>query len=251
MAGRPRRPPWKRRYSGFLQGDRIRPDTSDDTQRLTLFLNGRLLDLAEKLTVRSGGGSVQQFCESLLIRALEAERSRHQIEDAEARHGTFEGLRAIADDPIYLAEWTASHAQKDAPPVFKIDSSPAFALALEPLMSLPAPDRWSESAEVILRHAGLVDDVPGGFLLSLRRGELPTVESVEELAGALVDLDREMRGADRIDRRLAHALHRLALESQVLHTDAWPDAFDNWTIDAIRAVQAAVDRILSGESSSY
>jgi hypothetical protein len=54
-----------------------------------------------------------------------------------------------------------------------------------------------------------------------------------------------------LERRLAHALHRLALESQVLHTDAWPGAFDKWTVDAIRAVQAAVERILSGEAGAY
>jgi hypothetical protein len=68
------------------------------------------------------------------------------------------------------------------------------------------------------------------------------------LGTALVQLDRSLSGAMTLDRRLAHALHRLALESQVLHTDAFPGAFDAWTIEAIRAVQAAVERILSGVS---
>ena len=253
MAGRPRRPLWKRRYTSFLHGDKVRPDAADETHRLTLFLNGRLLDLAEKLTIRGGGGSIQQYCETLLIRALETERSRHQIEDAEARHGAFEGLNAIADDPEYLAEWTASHAHKSAPPTLNLDTTPAFSFALspEPMMALPAPAVWPKSADAILRHAGLTGPDPDGFLPCLRRGEIPKAETVEELAGLLIGLDRELAGAGQIDRRLAHALHRLALESQVLHTDAWPNAFDNWTIDAIRAVQAAVDRILSGESDSY
>jgi hypothetical protein len=251
VAGRPRRPLWKRRYTSFLHGDKARPDAADELQRLTLFLNGRLLDLAERLTVRSGGGSIQNYCETLLIRALETEQSRHQIEDAETRHGAFEGLRAIADDPEYLAEWTASQARKDGPPELHLDTSPPFALSPEPMMSLPAPGAWPRSADAILRHAGLAGHDPDGFLPCLRRGEIPTAATVEELAALLVDLDRELAGANQIDRRLAHALVRLALESQVLHTDAWPNAFDNWTIDAIRAVQAAVDRILSGESNTY
>jgi len=251
VAGRPRRRLWKRPQTSFLHGDQARPVPADETQRLTLFLNGRLFDLAEKLTIRHGGGSIQHYCEALLTQALETEQSRHQIEDAEARHGAFEGLRAIADDPEYLAEWNASQVPKDAPAPVNIDATPPFALSPEPLKALPEPEVWPRSADVILRHAGLTDADPGGMLPCLRRGETPTVERVEELAKALVDLDHEMAGARQIDRRLAHALHRLALESQVMHTDAWPNAFDNWTIDAIRAVQSAVERILSGESDLF
>ena len=54
-----------------------------------------------------------------------------------------------------------------------------------------------------------------------------------------------------LDRRLAFALHRLAFESQILHTDAWPGAFDAWTVDTLRAVQEAVERILSGQDIRY
>ena len=103
----------------------------------------------------------------------------------------------------------------------------------------------------MILHAGLAGDEPLGFLPCLRRGDVPPLETVEELAAALVALDRSLSGAATIDRRLAHALHRLALESQVLYTDAWPGAFDAWTIDAIRAVQAAVERILSGKPGGY
>ena len=251
MGARPRRPLWKRRYTAFLHGDKAPPDPSEETQRLTLFLTGRLLDLAEKLTLRSGGGSVQHFCESLLVRALETERSRHQIEDAEARHGTFEGLRAIADDPEYLAEWKASNVSKEAQIAMNVDPKPAFALSAENLRALPEPGIWSTSADVIVRHVGLESSDPNGFLPYLRRGEIPPVETIEELATALVDLDRELTGAKLVERRLAYSLHRLAFESQVLHTDAWPNAFDNATIDAIRAVQSAVDRILSCESNAF
>ena len=50
---------------------------------------------------------------------------------------------------------------------------------------------------------------------------------------------------------MAHALHRLALESQVLLTDAWPGAFDARMIATIRTVQEAVERILSGQDIRY
>ena len=50
---------------------------------------------------------------------------------------------------------------------------------------------------------------------------------------------------------LLHALHRLALESQVLLTDAWPGVFDDRVITAIRTVQEAVERILSGQDVRY
>ena len=40
-------------------------------------------------------------------------------------------------------------------------------------------------------------------------------------------------------------------EGQILHTDAWPGAFDAWTVDTLRAVQEAVDRILSGQDIRY
>jgi hypothetical protein len=89
------------------------------------------------------------------------------------------------------------------------------------------------------------------FLPTLRRGEIPRSSTIEELGAALVEIHRELAGRSDLDRHLAFAIHRLAFESQVLHTDAWPDAFDNATIDAIRAIQAAADRILSGHSDIY
>ena len=68
---------------------------------------------------------------------------------------------------------------------------------------------------------------------------------------ALNQLEDELSGAETIDRRTAHALHRLALESQVLLTDAWPGVFDERMITAIRTVQEAVERILSGQDIRY
>ena len=60
---------------------------------------------------------------------------------------------------------------------------------------------------------------------------MPPAE-VAELAQALAASWRMPRDPPRsMDRRLAFALHRLAFESQILHTDAWPGAFDAWTVD--------------------
>ena len=115
----------------------------------------------------------------------------------------------------------------------------------------PASKDLSTSAEVVLRHAGRVDAERATFLNSLRRGETLDLAAVAELARALRDLEAEHGGAMAVDRRLAFALHRLAFEGQVLLTDSWPGAFDTWTIDALRAVQESVDRILSGLDIRY
>ncbi len=249
---RPRRPLWKRPYTSFRHGDRSQPDLGNEPQRLTLYLPGRLLDLAERLSNRSGALTIQLYCEELLARALEAERSIGHVAEAEEKHGPFEGLHEVTDDPEYLAEWNASIGRRDGEPstvkdeTITVDATPPSSLPAEPTM--PAPD---PSAETVIRHAGLTGDEPLGFLPCLRRGDVPPLETVEELGEALIAVDRSLAGSATIDRRLAHALHRLALESQVLHTDAWPGAFDAWTVDAIRAVQAAVERILSGEAAAY
>jgi hypothetical protein len=61
-----------------------------------------------------------------------------------------------------------------------------------------------------------------------------------------------LRDATSLDRTFAFALHRLAFEGQVLLTDAHSDAAaDPATVDALRRVQEAVDRVLSGEDIRY
>jgi hypothetical protein len=106
------------------------------------------------------------------------------------------------------------------------------------------------SLEVLWRHVGLGDDT-WAFLPCLRRGVPIPAAKAAELVRALSQLELEHRGAEVLDRRLAHALHRLALESQVLLTDAWPGVFDDRTITTIRSVQEAVERILSGQDIRY
>ncbi len=120
-------------------------------------------------------------------------------------------------------------------------------VALKPTVLLMS----NESAlEILGRHVGWVPDA-WGFLPCLRRGEAVPAARVNELARALGQLEEELRGAELLDRRTAHALHRLALESQVLLTDAWPGVFDDNVIAAIRTIQEAVERILSGEDIRY
>jgi hypothetical protein len=104
--------------------------------------------------------------------------------------------------------------------------------------------------EIVGRHVGWVPD-EWGFLPCLRRGEAVPPARVTELARTLGQLEEDLRGAELLDRRTAHALHRLALESQVLLTDAWPGVFDDNAIAAIRTIQEAVERILSGQDVRF
>jgi hypothetical protein len=120
-----------------------------------------------------------------------------------------------------------------------------------PFVEVSAPRDPSPATAAILRHAGQDVEDPLAFLPTLRRGEVVAAPQIAELARALRVLEAEYRDAEAIDRRLAYALHRLAFEAQVLHTDAWPGAFDVWTVDTIRAVQEAVERILSGQDIHY
>jgi hypothetical protein len=107
------------------------------------------------------------------------------------------------------------------------------------------------AAELIMRHAGQGVEDPNAFLPSLRRGEAASASEVAELAQALAELERICRDKPFMDRKLVFALHRLAFESQVLQTDAWPGVFDVWSVDVIRAVQESVERILSGQDIRY
>jgi hypothetical protein len=122
-----------------------------------------------------------------------------------------------------------------------------------PVVSLkPTVHKMTDSSaiDVISRHTGAAED-EWGFLPCLRRGvPVPAAKSAE-LIYALNQLEGELKGADAINRRAAHGLHRLALESQVLLTDAWPGVFDDRMITVIRTVQEAVERILSGQDIRY
>ena len=271
------------------------PDPNEEVQRLSHYVTWKVLDEAEAQAQRHGFTNVQDYCTSLLVHAIEAERLQEHVKDVEARHGQLSGLRAIADDPEYLAELSAANLSQGeassmaqaipSPTTYAlpsgiqflepdpalpgaglfggyepvvVDSTSARAavtkaapLILENLRPEPASPALSLAAQVVLRHAGRLGDDPYSFLSCLRRGQSVPPAEVAELAQALSQIEREYHGVKTMDRELTFALHRLAFESQILHTDAWPGTFDVWTVDMLRAVQEAVERILSGQDIRY
>jgi hypothetical protein len=307
VAKRPRFSRWRRLPGVFRTGENRPIDSGTDLDRLILYVPARILDLAEALADKAGVPTVQDYCALLLMQALENERVQRKVSDFEARRGPLEGLKQIADDIHYLAEWqTQSGTRPEAPsPGTAGNHDPAgqgppavnepitvdIALAegnIRPLESVPendGPDVWEEetdrnqppsiivesvagafpivsrepmvvkmndsaSVDVVSRHAGSGED-QSGFLPCLRRGEPVPAAKAAELIYALNQLEGELKGAETIERRTAHNLYRLALESQVLLTDAWPGVFDDRVIAAIRTVQEAVERILSGQDVRY
>ena len=139
------------------------------------------------------------------------------------------------------------------PPIDSSPPRPEPMPGIVPIITLnPAVRTMSEQTpmDIIARHVAETDD-DWGFLPCLRRGDAVPAGKIAELTKALDQLEDELKESDVISRRAAHALHRLALESQVMLTDAWPGAFDERMIAAIRTVQEAVERVLSGQDIRY
>jgi hypothetical protein len=270
-----------------------------EPQRLTLYLPDAILAAAEQQASRAGVATVQEYGAELLRRAIEAVQIREQVAEVEAKRGPLAGLNEIADDPEYLAEWSAQAGRWDTietpkagfrpvagigaiefpvvepgiqlGPVEEIgadslsaqdetESDPETVFMPVPVVVDPlrpateagdSPVPLGPAAKVVLRHAGQSGEDSETFLACLRRGEAVTLGAVAELARALNALEAEYRQARYLDRRVAFALHRLAYEGQILHSDAWPGTFDAWTVDTLRAVQEAVERILSGQDIRY
>lgn len=301
VAKRPRYSRWRRLPGVFRSGEK-RPDAQDDAlDRIILYLPAKLLDLAESLAEKTGEPSVQQYCESLLKRALDQERVNQKVADVESKRGRLTGLDEIAADPDYLAEWQrraatsgdrerATAVPPDSHGAGQIEDEPAPPVVVEimsnqedfpglaqsgsagesayttagPGMAVTLPRGAIEavgprtivvmnnnsSMAILAKHVGWAAD-DWGFLPCLRRGEAVPAAKSAELIWGLHQIEDELKGATTLDRRLAHALHRLALESQVLLTDLWPGAFDEPAIAVIRSVQEAVERILSGQDIRY
>ncbi len=275
MAKRPRTSRWRRLPGVYRFHERKAPDPDREEQRISLFLPQGVLDSAAELAAREGS-TVQEYCQRLLIRGVEGEQARTRLEEEESRRGKFEGLRAIADDPDYLAEWQAaadpisprfvSEAGDEtaAPdvgtlPIVWLGEDQVAPSTDDPTVTGPTqvvdtgPPSSHPAIAVVHRHAGLTDqEDPTGLLPSLRRGQGIGPASARELLLALEDLEVALRDAAFIERRLAYALHRLAFEGQVLLTDGWPSrAVDSATVDVLRLVQEGVDRVLSGEDIRY
>ncbi len=245
MAKRPRNL-WRRPGNSFRLGQSKPISTSPlDEQRLTLYLPPYILDQAEDQANRMGVSSVQEYCTRLLRNAIEDTRRRQEIAEAEAKRKALEGYHAIADDPEYLAEWSVSIVPRSRNEVHVIHD-PNYRHQAEAM-----PEGPSLAAKTVLRHAAVDWDDAAGFLATIRRGESVGPDVALELLQALNALEIEFRDARSLDRRIAYALHRLAFEGQVLHTEAWPGALDQETVNLLRSVQEAVDRILSGEDIRY
>lgn len=285
MSDRNRYSRWRRLPPVFRSGEHRVPGYEDEAQRLTLYLPGGLLDLAEDLAELANVPTIQEYCARLLALALENERARWRVAEAEAKQGPFEGLRAIAQDSDYLAEWRPQDGHPHNPQDETADGPGVIIpVALEPTFVEPedeepdettAPDeaqspltvrletkKSSEPVvaqstnpelldgrpmELLWRHVAPGDQSSDGFLPRLRRGESVPPAEAAALLKAIGRLDEENRGAQGLDRRLAYALYRLALESQVLMTEVWPGAFDESTVEAIRAAQEMVERVLSDD----
>jgi hypothetical protein len=217
-----------------------------------LYPPGELLDRAEAYAARLGFENVQEYCAALLAQGIEDERIREQVAEVEAKRGTLEGLHEIADDPEYLEELRSAAAmprRRSTHDDVAAPSTVSIRLAGSDLGAEAV--RNSDAARVVLRHAGQGSTDPISFLACLRRGEPVPQNEYTELAQALRELESMTRSERSLDRQLAFALHRLAYESQVLHTDAWPGAFDASMVVVIRDVQESVERILSGQDIRY
>ena len=166
-------------------------------------------------------------------------------------------MRPVADAPpasegegVRWIEATTEDGRPALPCAAGPATDPASAAPPEPARPLMGVIANPSALDVLWRHLGFGGD-EWAFLPCLRRGIAVPAARSAELVAALDQLEIEHRGAEVLDRRMAHALHRLALESQVLLTDAWPGAFDAPMIATIRTVQEAVERILSGQDIRY
>jgi len=247
---------WKRLPGLFRTGQAAAP-AEGEPRRLILYLPEGLADRAEEQAMAAGFATVQEYCERLLADAVGAEDDRRKIERAEVRRGHLHGLDAIASDPEYLAEWSASAAvpapapaTSHAPPVaHPVEDGRAIAWATggDGAMTVERP-----AIDVVSRHAADGLDDPGAILPALRRGEPIPIGAAGELLAALVTLEEQLSGEATIERRLAYALHRLAFEGQVLLTDAYPGVpAEAETVESLRSVQEAVARVLSGQDVRY
>lgn len=234
--GRPWRP--RRILGAFRTGD-DRPLPSQELQRLVLYLTVEELEEAQRQAIRTGHGTPQRYAEEIVRREVEANRVAFELAQAEQRHGRLEGLHAVAEDPDYLAEWTASRAVEAATPTPRASAS---LTVIE-----PAPE------SVIRRHAGLEGGEEASCLLpALRAGRWIGEEAAGELLVALRELEEALSGQTMIGRSVSYALHRLAFEGQILASEPWAaGSLDGAAVGTLRRIQEGVDRVLSGQDIRY
>jgi hypothetical protein len=256
----------------WLDGDRpIQPEPgepieepTEGLQALVVSLPGELWERARLQAEAGGFGTLEAYAAALLCAAIQSHGEAVRIEpDPEILEPEAEPIEGEDDEPpptaITRVDWGGIAAGIDPDPELADpggegeDANPEEGeeIAMDRANLAPARPAPEELMAMVLRHAapGVYD--PSSFLAALRRGEPPEPAAARELLDALGALERFHEGESLIDRRLAFALHRLAFEGQVLLTDAWERPVDAPTVALLRAVQEAVDRILSGEDIRY
>lgn len=254
----------------WLDGDRQAPpepgapieeEPAEGLQAIVVSLPGEIWERARLQAEAGGFGSLEAYAAALLRTAIQSRGEAVRIEpDPEILEPESETIEGDEDDDppptaITRVDWgeIAVKAEPEDPASEGEDADPEEGEEVEMDRAKLAPARTApeELVALVLRHAapGVYD--PSSFLAALRRGEPPEPGAARELLEALAALERFHEGEGGIDRRLAFALHRLAFEGQILLTDAWERPVDAPTIALLRAVQEAVDRVLSGEDIRY
>ena len=145
MPKRPRFSRWRRLPGVFRTGDNRPTNSGTELDRIILYVPARILDLAEALAEKAGVPTVQDYCALLLMQSLENERVHQKVADFEARRGPLEGLKQIAADPDYLAEWQeSSDAKPDGPPQSGPNHDATGQIALVRNESMPVDIVYSE-----------------------------------------------------------------------------------------------------------
>lgn len=246
------RPPrsWRPRLLGSFRTGQDRPaDLGNDPQRLVLYLPGFALDEALRQSIRAGAKDLQRYCESVLLRQIEAEQNRNRVRRVEAERGKLEGLRAVSSDLDYLAE--LSLLQRPGPPA--ADPNPAPDAPQAGPINSNDPSRLTPLLSIVERHAGLIPDPASSSLTAcLSSNSLPSRSSLAELAAALEGLQPHLINDNPLARPVAFALHRLALVAQVFITGSWYGSnLDPTLVASLGWIQETVDHILSGRPIRY
>ncbi|GIW87504.1 MAG: hypothetical protein KatS3mg108_1828 [Isosphaeraceae bacterium] len=226
---------WRRLPGVHRILDRRLPTHAESLHRFTVYLPGRVIEDAESLARLRGLPHAQAYCEAVLIERVgwDVEQTKAEVMPPEPPEA--EDCEALA------VEITACRPGAGVPLVVLDGSDPTDSPAM-----LPAPEP-APQAEAARGHEPADPEIGSRFLASLRGGRPPSDDDLDALVKRLADLARRLSGSSQVDRRLAHRLFRLGLESQVLVTDAWPElGEDPRLIRKIRLIQEWAERVLGG-----
>lgn len=97
---------WRRLTGAHRITDKRIPTHRNESQRLTLFVPGSVLDSVERLAARAGLGNVQVYCEALFTRAVAEELEREHMHPGALAIEARGFVEQIAQDPRILEEWS-------------------------------------------------------------------------------------------------------------------------------------------------